>query len=235
MDENNDDFGNLMDLLKPNPQQENKDDFDNIMDLLKPSPQKEEKRENSDSKLDEIKTTLQKLQDEITQLKKEKEDVKNDGKEEDPAFDSKLTGVTDSVGKYAAQEMNKFLDETEMKAIGICICKSKIPGGSGTTMTTSCLKSFDGISEEGVAAAVEVFTNPRRIAILKVLIAQPLTATGITQKTGLVGGQLYHHLSALENAGLIVKEDDIYKADGGTYGLLINLYTVVGGMKLAKE
>ena len=192
---------------------------------------------NSDSgSIDEIKSTLQKLQEEIEQLKKEKEDAKNDGKEnKEPPLNHKHDEIIDAVGKYAAQEMDKILGENGVKAMAICISKSIMFDGSGTCLSASCIESFDNISEEGISAAAEVFTNPRRIAILKVLIAQTLTAAEITQKTGLVGGQLYHHLSSLENAGLIVKENEKYKAHGSAHGLLIRLYAVLGGMKLARE
>ena len=192
---------------------------------------------NNFTGIDEIKNMLQKLQEEVALLKKENKDLKNDKNEEEkePECDSKQMEMIDDVGNYAAQEMDKILSENGVRAIAMCISKSIMFKGNGTAISTSCIESFDDISEEGMAAAVEVFTNPRRIAILKVLIAETLTATEITQKTGLVGGQLYHHLANLENAGLIVKENDKYMAHGSAHGLLISLYAVIGRMKLARE
>lgn len=208
-------------------------DFDNIMDLLNPNTEKED---SNSTGIDEIKSMLQKLQEEVAQLKKENKDLKDDSKDKDePTFNPKHSEIMDGIGKFASQEMDKILGDNGIKAMGVCISKSIMFDGSGTWMTTSVIKSIDEISEEGISAAAEVFTNPRRIAILKVLIAETLTATEITQKTGLVGGQLYHHLNSLENAGLIVKENEKYKAHGSAHGLLIRLSTVLGGTKLARE
>jgi DNA-binding transcriptional ArsR family regulator len=199
-------------------------DFRNIMELL-----------NTSRQSNDITQALKKLQDEIAQLKKENDDLKSGKNNEDLQVNNRHSEVTDNVGKYASDEIDKILDENGVKAMAICISKSIMFAGSGTAVSSSCIESFDDISEEGIAAAAEVFTNPRRIAILKVLIAETLTATEITLRTGLVGGQLYHHLANLENAGLVIKENEKYKADGSAHGLLIRLHAVLGGMKLARE
>jgi len=99
---------------------------------------------------------------------------------------------------------------------------------------TGMLSSFDELNEEGLAAALDVYTNPRRIAILKALVKSEMTPSEISQRTRLQGGQLYHHLSILESAGLIVKTADKYKADAKVPGLLCGLYAVIGGMEIAR-
>jgi len=188
--------------------------------------------------LDEIKETMQKLQEKIEKLEKENRELKSGEKDDEKkGLDAKHSEIFDNIGKYADQEMDKVIGENGIKAMAVCISKSIMFKGSGTCISTSYIESFDDLSEEGLSAAVEVFTNPRRIAILKVLISNPdsLTATEITQKTGLVGGQLYHHLSNLENAGLVIKDNEKYKVHGSAHGLLISLYAVVGGMKIAKN
>ena len=107
--------------------------------------------------------------------------------------------------------------------------------GSGT----GTFSSFDEFPEESIAAALDVFTNPRRITILKVLISgiqnAEMTATEISQRTGLQSGQLYHHLSILESAKLIIKTAEKYKADNRTQGLLCGLFAVIGGMDIARK
>jgi predicted transcriptional regulator len=45
---------------------------------------------------------------------------------------------------------------------------------------------------------------------LKALFNKALTGSELNQQTGLVGGQLYHHLGILEEAKLIAKEREIY-------------------------
>lgn len=201
-------------------------DYQNIMDLL-----------NTSRQSNDINEAIKKLQEEVAKLKKENDDLKSGKNNADSQVNNRYSEVIDNVGKYAAQEMDKILDENGVKAMAVCICKAIKYEGSGTNISATCVESFNELSEEGISATAEIFTNPRRIAILKILIEEnnSLTAVEITQKTGLVGGQLYHHLANLENAGLIVKENEKYKAHGSAHGLLISLYAVLGGMKLARE
>ena len=100
---------------------------------------------------------------------------------------------------------------------------------------TGTFSTFDDLNEEGLSAALDVYTNPRRIAILKVLVGIEMTASEISQRTGLQGGQLYHHLSILESAKLIIKTHDRYKNDMRVQGLLCGLFAVIGGMDIARN
>jgi DNA-binding transcriptional ArsR family regulator len=100
---------------------------------------------------------------------------------------------------------------------------------------TGIFSSFDDISEEGLSAALDVYTNPRRIAILKALAKSELSASEISQRTRLQGGQLYHHLSILESAKLITKTTDKYKSNPKVPGLLTGLHAVIGGMEIARN
>jgi len=186
---------------------------------------------------DEIKEALQKLQEKVDVLEKENQELKSGATEvKEPEENNKHIEILDNIGKYADKEMDKFFENSNIIATSMCITKTKIINfTSGTSMSSSCIDSFDSINEEGLSAALEVFTNPRRINILKVLMSQPLTATEITQKTGLVGGQLYHHLSNLENAGLIIKENEKYKNHPDAPKMLICLYAALGGMKIARN
>ena len=188
---------------------------------------------------DEIKDALKLLQEKVEKLEKENKELKGENVEipkecsVDPMekYRNELTKLENEISGL----MNQICDETEYKMIAMCISKVRINSRfGGTDVSLSYSKSFDSICVEGIAAAAEVFTNPRRIEILKVLAFDDLTASEIAQKTGLVGGQLYHHLSNLENAGLISKENDKYKAAQGTYGLLTSLLAVLGRMKIAK-
>ena len=182
---------------------------------------------------EEIKETILKLQEKIESLEQENKELKKD---KEPKKNTKHIEILGNIGNDAAEKMKKIFEETNILAAAACISKSVTLHNNGTSINSACIESFDEIDEEGLSAAAEVFTNPRRIAILKVLIAhQDLTATEITQKTGLVGGQLYHHLSNLENAGLIVKQNEKYKVYTNTQGILISLYAVLGGMNIAKS
>ena len=69
----------------------------------------------------------------------------------------------------------------------------------------------DKIDENAVAAAIDAFSSPKRINIIKALLAKKyLSSNELTMKTGCIGGQLYHHLSALENARIICKSSEMY-------------------------
>ena len=100
---------------------------------------------------------------------------------------------------------------------------------------TGTFSSFDDLNEEGLAAALDVFTNPRRISILKVLAKGNMSASEIAQSTGLKSGQLHHHLSILESAKLICKNADKYEADSRIQGLLYGLFAVAGGMEITRN
>jgi len=190
---------------------------------------------------DEIKEALQKLQEKVESLEKENQELKS-GKEEvkEPEENKKHIEILDNIGNYADLEMDKIFEENNsIIAASICVSKSRTIHSNETNKTTTYIKSFDEINEERLCLGLEVFTNPRRIAILKVLISnQSLTAAEISQKTGLVGGQLYHHLACLANetAQFIVKENERYRANPCAQGMLLDLYNVFGfGLERAKN
>ena len=181
------------------------------------------------NEVDEIKLTMQKLQEKIEKLEKENQELKS-GEKEEPNENKKHIEILDNISKYASNEMEKIFEvNNSITGASICISKSKTIHSNETNITSTCIKSFDEIDEEKLANALEIFTNPRRIAILKVLIAKSeLTATEITQKTGLVGGQLYHHLNTLATQNLITKENEKYKVPPCVQGMLLDLYNSFG-------
>lgn len=188
--------------------------------------------------LPEIKNEMQKLQEEIEKLKRENQALKEEKgqAEEKPGLLQEYAAELDEAMKPVKKLLDKIFEENKIEAMATCISKIHIPERtSGTNLNTAVLKSIDDdFNEESFAAACEVFTNPRRLTILKLLIKENLTASGIGQKTGLVGGQLYHHLTNLENAGLIKKDGDIYMIMPQVCEMLIEMYTVCGMMKIAK-
>lgn len=67
------------------------------------------------------------------------------------------------------------------------------------------------IDENKFSAALEAFSSPKRISILKTLMSKKfLSSNELTMKTGCIGGQLYHHLSILETAQIICKSNEMY-------------------------
>ena len=189
---------------------------------------------------EEIKEALQKLQEKVESLEKENKELKNGEKGKEPEENKKHIEILENIKNYAVQELEKIFEENKsITAASICVSRSNTIHSKGTNVTSTCIKSFDEINEEKISGALEVFINPRRIAILKALISnQSLTATEISQKTGLVGGQLYHHLASLQNETMqfITKENERYKAHPCAQGMLLDLYNVFGfGLERAKN
>ena len=130
------------------------------------------------------------------------------------------------------QEM--IAEGVELAGIAVLYSKTK-QNAVNSNVSVFTTDTLDELDEDGLCAVLDVFTNSRRVTLLKLLINNELTASGITKKSGLIGGQLYHHLSSLENAGLIERAGDKYKARGTAQTLLCGLYTIIGGMDLLRK
>ena len=210
-------------------------DFDNVMSIFQKG-----KEASDNTELQDIKNEIAKLQEEIAKLKAENQTLKDNQVEEEAKDNDVMKNYRDELDeaiKPIAALFEKVFAEKKDEIVGIstCISRAQLLDRSGTHANTACIHDIDSVNEEGIAAACEVFTNPRRIAVLKVLFKESLlTASEIGQRTGLVGGQLYHHLSALEAAELIRKVGDKYETDSAVLGLLCAIEATVGGMKIAK-
>ena len=181
----------------------------------------------------------------VDQMKQLQEHAKQDGKAEAETAvtngvrseeeDKRLTRAHERVkelGEEMATVFNGLIDEGVIELAAFTLVTHKDGGYSTSWKTTNDIRT--GIDEEKLATALDVFTNPRRIGIIKLLHGQTLTGSEISQKSGLVGGQLYHHINILENSGLIQKEGDKYRAEKRALQLLAALSAAVGGMKLAR-
>lgn len=191
----------------------------------------------SKQKISELEEQLAFMQKEIERLKQE---------DSTPTVSSqsvwdKHKDKLESAKMDLFNEYGKILHEENIHSITtyVSVGKSIDTGKVGMLCSgIGMFSSFDELNEEGLAAALDVYTNPRRIAILKALVkAGEMSATEISQRTGLQSGQLYHHLSILESAKLIIKNttDNKYKADPKTQGQLCGLYAVIGGMDIARK
>jgi len=177
------------------------------------------------------------LEEKLAQMQKELEDLKS-------AEENARKEAQDPLVKFKAQldeaQKNllgvlKDITADRAKAVSTVITCSNFSGREFHSIATAGIRDMADLVEDGLSAALDVFTNPRRIAVLKLLASGPLTAAEISQNTGLVGGQLYHHLSCLENVKLIKKEQEKYGAQGEALNILFGLYAAVGGMEIAKR
>jgi DNA-binding transcriptional ArsR family regulator len=59
------------------------------------------------------------------------------------------------------------------------------------------------VADEELARFCTGFSNPARLQIMRALAKGPLSSSELTERTGLAGGQLYHHLRELTLSGLV--------------------------------
>jgi len=184
-----------------------------------------------DNDIQKIKHDIEKLQEEIAKLRS------CDPEEEQPkvGFIEKYRAELDGHVRAVQNIIDKLAEENKAEAIAVCINKINTEKNSGTFINYTCLRSFDELDDEGFASACEVFTNSHRIAILKLLAKETLTAESIGQKAMLADGQLYHHLAYLENCGLIKKVDDMYENYPEVCNMLVDIYAVLGYMGNANK
>lgn len=67
------------------------------------------------------------------------------------------------------------------------------------------------VSDEDLILFATAFTNVARLKILRTLSHGDRTWADLSHETGLVGGQLYHHLKELMRSGFVIqKSRNIY-------------------------
>jgi len=189
----------------------------------------------SNTKIAEMEAQLALMQKEIESMK-QKEANESEHRISGRSIYGKHKQRLEAARKDLANVYREILHEENIHSITTYISVGKSADTGKVEMLccgTGMFSSLDDLNEEGIAAALDVYTNPRRIAILKALVKSEMTPSEISQQTRLQGGQLYHHLSILESAKLITKATDKYKADDKVPGLLCGLYAVIGGMDIA--
>ena len=94
-------------------------------------------------------------------------------------------------------------------------------------------EKIEKIDAKGLANAVEAFSSPKRITILKTLLSKKLLSSNeLTMKTGCIGGQLYHHLSILEAAKIICKSNELYTLTDYGRNITNQIFGIVFGESL---
>jgi len=187
------------------------------------------------------KQKISELEEKLTLIQKEIELIKQEDSTSSAPSHNVYDTYKEQLKSAEANLSNVYggiVDTEKIHSITTYISVGRHPNSGKIGMLccgTGIFSSFDDLNEEGLSAALDVYTNPRRIAILKVLVKGEMTASDISQRTGLQGGQLYHHLSILESAKLIIKTAEKYKADMRVQGLLCGLYAVIGGMDIARN
>ena len=159
----------------------------------------------------QIQQNLDALQKQIDNMKSTPEPVIEIPQIQNGGLHDKLTEKSDEL----MQIMKDIINSNET---GICASLAFSVTGkdhgdlSGAAFySVDSVEKIEAIDEIKLAGAVEAFSSPKRIAILKVLMSKKyLSSNELTMKTGCIGGQLYHHLSTLENSKIICKNNELY-------------------------
>lgn len=81
---------------------------------------------------------------------------------------------------------------------------------SGQSSTVSCSSEADIervlVSDDELVSFATAFANPARLRIMRTLAGAARSSAELSEATGLVGGQLYHHLRELIHIGFVRQE-----------------------------
>jgi len=176
-------------------------------------------------KIEELEAQLAAMQDEIERLKQGSGETKEKPQNPYQVYEERITAAQNQLYDIFKEMNEKHGVLYVSTAVSGAQVRGKFERGSGT----ACGDAFE-YPEDVISSALDVFSNPRRINVLKVLMAGDSTASELSQKTGLIGGQLYHHLSILESAKLIYKHHDRYVINASAQIMLSSIYAAIGGM-----
>ena len=229
------DFDNIMDLLKSQPPQKPTMPIMPTMPTMPvmPTPPTPPTPQSTDA-FTQMQAMLENMQKQLDDMRKNQEDAEAEvevGKLNLAALQDEINALQEENISLMGNMLNDNDDIKALTAISNATKFDKLL----KVITTCVFTSLDDVDEDGLSAALEPFTNPRRVKLLKVLIEKDLPSNEISQTTGLVGGQLYHHLQNLESAGLIEKLADRYRATDSAKSVLCAVYTAIGGMRIAQE
>jgi len=178
-------------------------------------------------------TIFEQIQQNLNALQKQLDTMKSEPILELPGD---IQGNLRDQFKEKSKELLKIMNEM-IKEGGICISAVFSVGGEeygGLSEAVFCsVDNIEKIDESKISAAVEAFSSPKRIAIIKALIAKKyLSSNELTMKTGCIGGQLYHHLSNLETAQIVCKSNELYTLTDSGRNIINGILGIVFGEKL---
>jgi len=181
---------------------------------------------------------IKELEEKLALMQKELEVMKENEANKQPSVSAVVHEKYKERWRKNQDEVMDMLKDMINEGVGaasVVITITKfVPDSINSGIGLVTMDSLEDISEDKISTALDVFTNPRRIALLKLLIIKTLTASEIARETGLAGGQLYHHLSILENAKLIERNGDKYSTNGRAQTLLCGLNSALGGMDMTR-
>ncbi len=105
------------------------------------------------------------------------------------------------------------------------------PNGSVKSRFGACISKINGnLNQERYPASeiskiINAYANEERILILRELLKKSMPAKELMQILKFkTTGKLYHHLSYLENIGIVYKKDEIYHIQGYAIGCSLMIF-----------
>ena len=177
-------------------------------------------RDKGKLKMETENTILEQIQQNIEALQKQIDSMKHSP---DPEIETPQDGLLDKL-KEKSDELTDAMQEMvgtgakHPEKSGVCISaifSVSAPDYGGLRESilyfAESAEKIEKIDENRVSSALEAYSSPKRVNILKLLMSKKaLPSNELTMKTGCIGGQLYHHLSVLENARIICKSGEMY-------------------------
>lgn len=174
------------------------------------------------------------IQNELNDIKKQLSPKSVNTKKEDQKS-NEANGFFETQDANIGQNINKIQDSIKEMLKGdyfsVLIITGRYKNKDGSTegwSSASKYKTIKELPENDISQMLEPFSNPRRITIMKELFNLSLRANELSTKTGLVGGQLYHHISFLEKSNIILRTGDEYTLTSKGIQILLMLASVSG-------
>lgn len=175
------------------------------------------------SQIIELTKRVEVLEDEIQNLSP----IKNASKQKNGKDNFYTTG---ELQKYYSG--SPFVSPEDLKPNVFTFAGNYIsPDGSIGSKFGACISKLYGSLKEENYPAVEMskiinaFANEERINILRHLLNKNMTARELMEKLNFkTTGKLYHHLSYLENIGIVYKSEEVYHIQGYAIGCTLMIF-----------
>ncbi len=103
--------------------------------------------------------------------------------------------------------------------------------GASISSINSTLDKYNSLD---LAKIIDAYANEERLNIIKLLLQNKMTAKELMDKLNFrTTGKLYHHLSILENLGIIYKKNEVYNIQG--YAIGVSIMILDGSARLIRR
>lgn len=125
----------------------------------------------------------------------------------DPSAGASAPGVEDLLRTVERTMVDPAAKESGTTLVLALVHNTKDHGQSSTVACTSEADiERTLVADDELVGFATAFANPARLRIMRALAGTTCTSAELTERTGLVGGQLYHHLKELVHGGFVRQE-----------------------------